>query len=77
MIAGPILRRNEQDEHVHRLAVEALEGNAVDRNGDGADEFVDAGVFGVRDGDAATDAGATEQLRGLRMARMMSSASAP
>src|SRR5579872_4365523 len=62
VVAGPVLRRDEQDEHEHRLAVEAVEGDAGGRDGDGADELLDAGVLGVRDGDAAADAGRAEQF---------------
>src|SRR6516162_3127330 len=62
MIARPVLRRDEQHEHVDGFAVEAVEGDALARNGYGADEALDAVVLGVRDGDAPADAGRAEEL---------------
>src|SRR5262249_45274446 len=62
VIAGPILRRDQHDEDVHRLAVQALQGDTRVRHADRADEAVDARVFGVRNGDAPADAGRAELL---------------
>src|SRR6476619_6113743 len=62
MIAGPILRRDEQHEHIDRLAVQRVEGDAAIGDRDSADEPVDAGVLGMRNGDAAADAGRAERL---------------
>ena len=62
MVAGPVLGRDKQHEDLDGFAVQALEADAVVRDGDGADEPLDAGVLGVRDGDAAADAGRAEQL---------------
>src|SRR6185437_16976737 len=62
MIAGSILRRNEQDEHMNRLSVEAIEGDTLGREGHGADESLDTVVLGMGDGNAPTDAGRAEKL---------------
>src|SRR5271157_5621449 len=62
MEPGLVLRGNEQDEHVNRLAVEAVKANAWPRQGHGADQSIDTGVLGMRDGDSAADAGGAEQL---------------
>src|SRR5262249_49096139 len=62
MIPGAVLRRNEHDEQVDRFAVEAIERDAAAADGDGAHQAIDAGMLGVRDGDAAADAGRAQQL---------------
>src|SRR5262245_6739933 len=62
VVAGTVLGRDEQDEHVDRLAVEAVEAHPRARQGHGADEAVHAAVLGVGDGHAAADAGGAEQL---------------
>src|SRR5207249_2408633 len=49
VVAGAVLRRDEQDEHVHRLAVEAVEADAAGGDGDRAEQLLDAAVLGVRD----------------------------
>src|SRR5579885_843115 len=62
MIAGAILRRNEQDEDMDRLPIEAVESDALVGDSDGADEPFDAVVLGVGNGDASSNASRTEEL---------------
>src|SRR5262249_41118717 len=62
VIAGPVLRRDEQDEHMDRLSIETVEGHPGAGQGDGADQPLDAGVLGMRGGDASADAGGAEQF---------------
>ena len=62
MVAGAVLRRDQEHEDVHRLGVDRLERYAVGGDGHGADQAVDAVVLGVGDGDAAADAGRAELL---------------
>src|SRR5256885_463781 len=45
VVARPVLRRDQQDKHVDRLAVEAVEGDAAFRQGHRADEAFNAVVF--------------------------------
>ena len=60
MVAGTIGRRNQEKEELHLFAVEAVEVDAFVADADGAHQPIDAGVLGVRHGDAAADAGAPE-----------------
>src|SRR5436190_11631572 len=53
VVAGAVLRRDQQHEHVDGLAVEAVEGDAPARDADGADQAVHGGVLAVRDGHGA------------------------
>src|SRR5437870_1615217 len=62
VFAGPFLWRDEHDQDVYRLVVDAVIGDARLGQGDGADQPIDAGVFGMRDGDALADAGRTEHF---------------
>ena len=55
---GEISRKNK----LHLLAVEAVEIDAFAADGHGAHQAFDAGVLGVRHGDAAADAGAAQLL---------------
>ena len=55
-----VRRGNEQEHYVHRIAVKAVEFDALVAHGNRANQFLDAGVLGVRNGDSATDAGASQ-----------------
>ena len=62
VVAGPVGRRNQQEEQVDGLAVEAGEIDARGADRHRAHQAIDAGVLGVRDGHAAADAGAAQFL---------------
>ena len=62
MIARAVGGRNQQEEQMHDLAVEAGEIDPQGADGHRADQAVDAGVLGMGDGDAAADAGAAQFL---------------
>ena len=60
MIAGTVLRGNQQHEHVDRFTIEAVERHPSPRNGHGANEAIGRGMFAVRNGDRSTDAGGAQ-----------------
>ena len=62
MIARLIGGRDQQEEDVHRLAVQRREIDAAAREGDGPDQAIDRRMSRVRHGHALTDAGRAEFL---------------
>ena len=62
MIPGPILRRHQQDEHVHRFTVEAIETNARPRQGHRAYKALDTLVFGMGYGHTAPNSGRAQKF---------------
>src|SRR5262245_34067051 len=62
VIARTIGRRNQQEENADFFSIEAVESDALAADGHGSDQSLHARVFGVRDGDAAADAGAAQLL---------------
>src|SRR5438874_1791343 len=60
MIARPIGRRDKQEKEMNFVAVEAVEIDTGDADAHGANEPLDAGMLGMRHGNAAADAGAPQ-----------------
>src|SRR5262245_40483185 len=56
VVAGPVLGRDEQDQHMHGLTVDAVERNPRLRQRDRSNQLVHARVLRVGDGDVAADA---------------------
>ena len=62
VIARAIGRRYKQEQQMDLLAVEAIEIDTDIADGNGADQFLDTRVLGVRNGDAAANAGAANDI---------------
>lgn len=60
MIAGPVGRRDQQKEEMYLFAIQALKIDPFRAHAHGADEAIDAGMLGVRHGDAAADTSASQ-----------------
>jgi hypothetical protein len=60
MIAGTILRRNEEDKDMNRFSIQTIEADASFGNGDVAHKAFNACVLGVGNGDTATDSGRSQ-----------------
>src|SRR5579875_1196355 len=62
MIARAVLRRDEQDEDIDRLPIQAVESDALVGDSDSANQAIDAVVLGMGNGDASANAGGAEEL---------------
>ena len=62
MIGRSIGWRDQHEEQLNLFAIDAVEVDAFEADANSSDRIVNAGVFGVRNSDAATDAGAAQFL---------------
>src|SRR5262249_21340804 len=62
MIAGPVLWRDQQHDHMHWLAVETVEWYAASRNGHRADQALDRIMLAMRDCHRSANPGRAQEL---------------
>src|SRR5579864_6014014 len=60
MVAGAVLRGNQQHQYMHRLPVDAFKSYSRSGQGNRADELVHAAMLGMGNGDRTADAGGPE-----------------